>query len=951
MNTNTNILLNPFKAFAIPVFGALLLLWSAPKAIAGTDGAFLQGAKLEDDSSSLKITAHKAVKWSIASVDSAVYEHPAGNPTRLKFKQAGDYFIAVTAPLIQGTVTNGGRRSDQEFVVFKNGAAVPEGGARSTNIRHASGHAESSGHVHFLLTGVSVNDYVEVKTKRNSTTNSNDTILQTTSLYVEKVATSRVVFSGTASRTVANTNLNGNASGLQWTSGRKDAGFTHAANSHEITLDAAGKYLVFANIPIYGGVSRGSIGMEIKLNGSRITGGLAQQGYIRNAEGDKHGSVHWAGLVTATAGQKLSIDALKKAAGGTITVQAGEKASIFVEKLANADDLFAATATKVRTNSNNWNPASKSAIEWSTEESKDSNVFTHAANSHQITIKTYSDYLLLYNDALKDGSARDNPRVTVQVNGTDVIGAESKTHYNRRASGHDESSASLVILLPALGPGDVVTVSVQREAAGGSSNDEVPAKLTLLRRPTPPPPTTPILTWGNDLSGDALHLKTSRVRTTLNVLFKKAGALENVTGFDASDISVSGGVISNFTKVSDSNYSFVLKANPWPGQASVSIAAAAAKDSSNADCIALGATAINFIEGSVTRSTNMLAHWKFDEGTGSETFDSSSKGNHMGIGGATWTTGKFGNAFKYDAKSTALPLSAHPPASGTAFSLSFWMNGDTAKLPGKATTIMESKAGGRVINLHWPWNNKRLYFDSGNGSHDRIDIKLDNGTTLPGGDTATAADDFDNNPGHLWGQWTHYVVTHNRSAGTMKIYQNDMEIKNGTGKTKQLGNATKWFLGSNGNGNGNWWYGKIDDLRVYDTDLNAGEISEIYAGDMWPQLSPLMTVDDAGKRIQTVTVNFKVETTATSVTGFTVADLNVTGGTVSDFAGSGSTYTFKLTPTTYPSNVTVNIPRHSLESTDGNYANISTTATLPFKLPGFRNDSHGGIPSGWTETR
>ena len=180
-NTHTNILLNSLKAFAIPAFGALALIWSSPAAQAGVDGAFLQGAKLEDDSTNLKITSHKAVKWSIASVDSAVFEHPAGNPTRLKFKQAGDYFIALTAPLTQGAVTNGGRRSDQEFVVFKNGAAVAEGATRCTYIRHASGHAESSGHVHFLLTGVAVNDYVEVKTKRNTTNNSNVTTLQTTS--------------------------------------------------------------------------------------------------------------------------------------------------------------------------------------------------------------------------------------------------------------------------------------------------------------------------------------------------------------------------------------------------------------------------------------------------------------------------------------------------------------------------------------------------------------------------------------------------------------------------------------------------------------------------------------------------------------------------------------------------------------------------------------------------
>ena len=178
---------NSIKVFAALAVGALGLFWSAPTARAVVDGgAFLQGTKLEDDSTNLKITAHKAIKWSSATLDSGFFEHPAGNPTRLKFKAAGDYLIALTAPHKEGAVTNGNQRSTQEFVVFKNGVAVPEGAGRSTYIRHASGHAESSGHVHFLLRGVAADDYVEVKTKRTTTTNANETTLEITEVGAAK---------------------------------------------------------------------------------------------------------------------------------------------------------------------------------------------------------------------------------------------------------------------------------------------------------------------------------------------------------------------------------------------------------------------------------------------------------------------------------------------------------------------------------------------------------------------------------------------------------------------------------------------------------------------------------------------------------------------------------------------------------------------------------------------
>ena len=82
-------------------------------------GAKLQGSKLQDDTSLLKFTTHKAIKWSSADFDPSTFEHPTGNPTRLKFKAAGDYFISLTAPIVEGPNGNNGKRSQQEFVIAK----------------------------------------------------------------------------------------------------------------------------------------------------------------------------------------------------------------------------------------------------------------------------------------------------------------------------------------------------------------------------------------------------------------------------------------------------------------------------------------------------------------------------------------------------------------------------------------------------------------------------------------------------------------------------------------------------------------------------------------------------------------------------------------------------------------------------------------------------------------
>ena len=75
----------------------------------------------------------------------------------------------------------------------KNGTVVQSGTARSTYVRHDSGHSESSGHIHILVPSLAANDYVEIFAKAFD--NSANTVqIGTTSLYLEKVASSRRFF-------------------------------------------------------------------------------------------------------------------------------------------------------------------------------------------------------------------------------------------------------------------------------------------------------------------------------------------------------------------------------------------------------------------------------------------------------------------------------------------------------------------------------------------------------------------------------------------------------------------------------------------------------------------------------------------------------------------------------------------------------------------------------------
>ena len=70
---------------------------------------------------------------------------------------------------------------------------------------------------------------------------------------------------------------------------------------------------------------------------------------------------------------------------------------------------------------------------------------------------------------------------------------------------------------------------------------------------------------------------------SVNLQFRLGTGLSPVavTGFTQSDLSVTNGQVFNFTQVSDGNYTFGVRSDPWPGAVTVSLAADAATDANS----------------------------------------------------------------------------------------------------------------------------------------------------------------------------------------------------------------------------------------------------------------------------------------------------------------------------------------------------------------------------------
>ena len=138
--------------------------------------------------------------------------------------------------------------------------------------------------------------------------------------------------------------------------------------------------------------------------------------------------------------------------------------------------------------------------------------------------------------------------------------------------------------------------------------------------------------------------------------------------------------------------------------------------------------------------------------------------------------------------------------------VSFWANGDANILPVN-TSVLEAadSLNNRLINIHFPWSDGTHYWDAGEGSgYDRINK------------AAT--------PGEMAGEWHHWSFTKNSTSGIMNIYKDGVLWHTGSGLTRDVGIVNTFKLGAN-RSQANGWPGKIDEFRVWDTELNVSEIS------------------------------------------------------------------------------------------------------------------------------
>lgn len=214
-------------------------------------------------------------------------------------------------------------------------------------------------------------------------------------------------------------------------------------------------------------------------------------------------------------------------------------------------------------------------------------------------------------------------------------------------------------------------------------------------------------------------------------------------------------------------------------------------------------------------SDGLVGYWKMDEtswdGTESEIVDYSGNGNHgTGANAVTTAAGKFGLAGDFDGTSDELVVPDNNSLDLTNnWTIAGWIYDSEASLNHDWDYLVAKGAvyGGSDMPYAVGIGYNQLIVDSEVGG--------------------TPVDETISISSYVSAQeWFHFAVVMDDVQNTVNYFINGEHIGSDSFEIDAVGNSSSLYIGADSSGN--QWYGKIDDLRVYNRILSPAEVQKLY---------------------------------------------------------------------------------------------------------------------------
>ena len=222
---------------------------------------------------------------------------------------------------------------------------------------------------------------------------------------------------------------------------------------------------------------------------------------------------------------------------------------------------------------------------------------------------------------------------------------------------------------------------------------------------------------------------------------------------------------------------------------------------------------------------NLRAWWKLDETTGTNADDTTGRVQDGTVSGAAWASGITGNALNFDGLDDGVLVGTAAAVTGSGdLSLTAWVKIDPGSPLGTVIQQREAGATGHqgeyVLNVNA--NGTVNFFIYGTSAY-QFDL------------TTTAAIND--------GQWHHLTALRSGTAG--KIYIDGVEAANGSGTIQPL-QSRSVAIGYDYRDFNKRFKGLIDDVRIYERALSAGEIGGLHDV-LVPNRAPAFATDPVVK--------------------------------------------------------------------------------------------------------
>jgi Concanavalin A-like lectin/glucanases superfamily len=198
-------------------------------------------------------------------------------------------------------------------------------------------------------------------------------------------------------------------------------------------------------------------------------------------------------------------------------------------------------------------------------------------------------------------------------------------------------------------------------------------------------------------------------------------------------------------------------------------------------------------------ATGLVAAYGFEESSGPTTADASGNGHVGTLSGATRSTlGKNGSALSFDGNDLVTVADAPGLDLTTGMTLEAWVL--PASGGGWRTVIMKERPGDLAYAL----------YSSSTGSR-------------PSGWLTTPSEHSVSGPGSITtGAWTHLALTYDGAA--LKLFVNGAQTASQPASGAITTSTQPLRFGGNSIWNNEWLSGRLDDIRIYNRALSAGEI-------------------------------------------------------------------------------------------------------------------------------